>query len=64
MQAWIASSTSIDSALTSRAARTSWIATSDANPYGGGHAATSTDGGQTFTSQASSDLKFLTVVAA
>ena len=38
------------------------VATSDANPYVGGHAATSTDGGQTFTSEPSRDLKFLTVV--
>jgi hypothetical protein len=38
------------------------IAASDANPYAGGHAATSSDGGQTFTAQPSADLKFLTVV--
>jgi hypothetical protein len=38
------------------------IAASDASPYPGGHAATSSDGGQTFTAQPSSDLKFLTVV--
>jgi hypothetical protein len=38
------------------------IATSGANPYGGGQAATSSDGGQTFTAQLSADLKFLTIV--
>ncbi len=38
------------------------IAVSDANPYAGGHAALSSDGGQTFTAQSGSDLKFLTVV--
>jgi hypothetical protein len=38
------------------------IAVSDASPYPGGNAAVSTDGGQTFTAQPGSDLKFLTVV--
>jgi hypothetical protein len=38
------------------------VATSDANPYAGGHAASSTDGGQTFTPAASADLKFLTTI--
>ncbi|MCW2947388.1 MAG: hypothetical protein JWR24_4105 [Actinoallomurus sp.] len=38
------------------------VAASDANPYASGHAATSSDGGQTFTAQPSTDLKFLTVV--
>jgi hypothetical protein len=40
------------------------VATSDANPYAGGHAATSPDGGQSFTAQPGTDLKFLTVVSA
>lgn len=34
------------------------VAVNDANPY----AAVSSDGGQTFTAQSGSDLKFLTVV--
>jgi hypothetical protein len=38
------------------------VATSDASPYRGGHAAASSDGGQTFTAQPSGDLKFLTIV--
>lgn len=38
------------------------VAVNDANPYVGGRAAVSTDGGQTFTAQPGSDLKFLTVV--
>ena len=38
------------------------IAASNANPYRGGQAATSSDGGQTFTAQPSADLKFLTIV--
>lgn len=38
------------------------VATNDANPYRGGRAATSTDGGTTFTAQAARDLKFLTVM--
>jgi hypothetical protein len=38
------------------------IAVSDANPYARGQAAASSDGGQTFTAQPGSDLKFLTVV--
>jgi Glycosyl hydrolases family 43 len=38
------------------------VATSTANPYPGGYAAASSDGGQTFTAQPGSDLKFLTVV--
>lgn len=37
------------------------IAQNTANPYRGGHAATSTDGGQTFTAAPTTDLKFLTV---
>lgn len=40
------------------------VATSDANPYAGGHAATSTDNGQSLTAQPATDLKFLTVVTA
>lgn len=39
------------------------VAVNDANPYSRGYAAVSTDGGQTFTPQPSSDLKFLTVVS-
>ena len=39
------------------------VAVNDANPYPGGQAAVSTDGGQTFTSQPAADLKFYTVVA-
>ena len=39
------------------------VAVSNANPYAGGQAAVSTDGGQTFTAQPGSDLKFLTVVS-
>lgn len=38
------------------------VAVSNANPYPGGYAAVSTDGGQTFTAQTGSDLKFFTVV--
>ena len=38
------------------------IAISGADPYPRGYSATSADGGQTFTAQPSSDLKFLTVV--
>jgi glycosyl hydrolase family 43 len=39
------------------------ITVNDANPYPGGYAASSSDGGQTFTAQPGSDLKFLTVVS-
>jgi hypothetical protein len=38
------------------------LAVNDANPYPRGYAAVSTDGGQAFTAQHGSDLKFLTVV--
>jgi hypothetical protein len=38
------------------------VAVNNANPYHGGYAAASSDGGQTFTAQPGSDLKFLTVV--
>jgi hypothetical protein len=34
------------------------------NPYAGGQAATSTDGGQSFSAQSAIDLKFVTVVGA
>ena len=37
-------------------------AMNDSGPYSGGHAATSTDGGQTFAPDTNRDLKFLTVV--
>jgi hypothetical protein len=39
------------------------VAESDANPYPRGYAAVSTDGGQSFTAQPGTDLKFYTVVA-
>jgi hypothetical protein len=39
------------------------VAVNDANPYRGGDAALSTDGGQAFTAQPGDDLKFYTVVS-
>jgi hypothetical protein len=39
------------------------VASNAARPYPGGNAAVSTDGGQTFTAQPGTDLKFLTIMS-
>jgi hypothetical protein len=39
------------------------VASNATRPYPGGHAAVSTDGGQTFTARPGTDLKFLTSVS-